>query len=31
MGGMVLMIAFIPISVFGETVELQVVGQTLCG
>lgn len=30
-GGMVLMIAFIFISFFGETVELQVVGQVMSG
>lgn len=30
-GGMVLMIAFVFISFFGKSVELQVVGQVLCG
>ncbi|CAJ2511697.1 Uu.00g073220.m01.CDS01 [Anthostomella pinea] len=31
MGGTILMTAFIPISVFGENVGLQVLGQALCG
>lgn len=31
MGSLVLMAAFIPISVFGNSVSLQVVGQALCG
>lgn len=31
MGGLVLMIAFIFISFFGNTIQLQVVGQVLCG
>ena len=29
--GMILMIAFVFISFFGETVKLQVVGQVMCG
>ncbi|KAH7377394.1 MFS transporter [Pyrenochaeta sp. MPI-SDFR-AT-0127] len=31
LGGMILMITFIFISFFGQTVELQVVGQVMCG
>ena len=31
LGAMVLMIAFVFVSVFGNTVELQAVGQILCG